>query len=76
MEKGADGKCESISRRAPTATCTGRGGIGESVQQLCNDELRGGSRRGVWDEGIFPAYYEENDYRDLDAVLIGGNGAT
>ena len=31
---------------------------------------------GVWDEGILPAYYEEDDYRDLDAVRIGGNGAT
>ena len=65
MEKGADGESESISRRAPTATCTGRGGIGESVEQLRDDELRGGS-----------AYYEEDDYRDLDAIRIGGNGAT
>ena len=65
MEKGADGKSKSILRRAPTATCTGRGGIGESVEQLRDDELRGGL-----------AYYEEDDYRDLDAIRIGGNGAT
>ena len=46
------------------------------MEQLRDDKLRGGSRRGVWDEGIFPAYYEEDDYHDLDAVRIGGNGAT